>query len=73
MSIQTSTLALPFMGPDVAVNYQEAKVVILPIPYEATTTYRRGCEHGPDAILEASQQVEYYDEELDKEDRKSVV
>lgn len=64
---QTYTLALPLMGPDVAADYQAAKVVILPIPYEATTTYRRGCEHGPDAILEASQQVEYYDEELDKE------
>ena len=67
MSGQTSTLALPFMGADVAVSYEQAKVVILPIPYEATTTYRRGCEQGPDAILEASQQVEYYDEELDQE------
>lgn len=63
----TSILEMPFMGADVATDYQAAKVVILPIPYEATTTYRRGCEHGPDAILEASQQVEYYDEELDKE------
>ncbi|MBW4664210.1 MAG: agmatinase [Chroococcus sp. CMT-3BRIN-NPC107] len=67
MSRQTSTLTVPFLGADVATNYEQAKVVILPIPYEATTTYRRGCEHGPDAILEASQQVEYYDEELDKE------
>ena len=49
MSGQTSTLALPFMGADVAVSYEQAKVVILPIPYEATTTYRRGCEQGPDA------------------------
>lgn len=63
----TSILEMPFMGADVATDYQAAKVVILPIPYEATTTYRRGCEQGPDAILEASQQVEYYDEELDKE------
>lgn len=68
MSGQTSTLTAPFLGTDVAANaYEQAKVVILPIPYEATTTYRRGCENGPDAILEASQQVEYYDEELDKE------
>ncbi len=55
------------MGPDVAADYRDANVVILPIPYEATTTYRRGCENGPDAILDASQQVEYYDEELDRE------
>lgn len=64
---KTSTLEMPFMGADVAADYQAAKVVILPIPYEATTTYRRGCEHGPEAILVASQQVEYYDEELEKE------
>jgi agmatinase len=67
MSGQISTLTVPFLGTDVESDYQAAKVVILPIPYEATTTYRRGCEHGPDAILAASQQVEYYDEELDKE------
>lgn len=67
MLVQTSVDSLPFLGPDVAATYDNAKVVILPIPYEATTTYRRGCEHGPDAILDASQQVEYYDEELDRE------
>ncbi len=67
MLAQTSTSVLPFLGSDVAADYDAAQVVILPIPYEATTTYRRGCENGPDAILEASQQVEYYDEELDRE------
>lgn len=58
---------LPFLGADVATDYATARVVILPIPFEATTTYRRGCENGPAAILEASQQVEYYDEELERE------
>jgi agmatinase len=67
MLVQTSVSSLPFLGPDVAADYRNAKVVILPIPYEATTTYRRGCENGPNAILDASQQVEYYDEELDRE------
>lgn len=67
MLAQTSTSVLPFLGSDVAADYDAAQVVILPIPYEATTTYRRGCENGPDAILEASQQVEYYDEELARE------
>lgn len=62
-----TTSSLPFLGSDVAATYDAARVVILPIPYEATTTYRRGCKNGPDAILEASQQVEYYDEELDWE------
>jgi agmatinase len=67
MLTQVSTADLPFLGEDVASAYDAARVVILPIPYEATTTYRRGCENGPSAILNASQQVEYYDEELEQE------
>jgi agmatinase len=41
-----------------------AHFVVLPIPYEQTTTYGKGTAHGPKAIIEASQQVELYDEEL---------
>ncbi|WP_416672616.1 agmatinase [Egbenema bharatensis] len=67
MLTQTRIETVPFLGAEVAAEYDAAKVVILPIPFEATTTYRRGCENGPDAILEASQQVEYYDEELEQE------
>lgn len=70
--VQTSTSVMPFLGPDVAAPYEDAQVVILPIPYEATTTYRRGCANGPDAILEASHQVEYYDEELDWETGRDI-
>jgi agmatinase len=72
MLAQTSTSVTPFLGYEVAATYDAAKVAILPIPYEATTTYRRGCENGPDAILEASHQVEYYDEELDWETGRDV-
>lgn len=67
MLVQTPVSDLPFLGSDFAVDYANARAVILPIPYEATTTYRRGCENGPAAILDASQQVEVYDEELDRE------
>ncbi len=67
MLTQTSITDLPFLGDDVTVPYSDARVVILPIPYEATTTYRKGCEHGPAALLNASHQVEYYDEEADRE------
>lgn len=56
-----------FLGDEVSVDYASARVVILPIPYEATTTYRTGCVNGPSALLTASQQVEYYDDELDSE------
>lgn len=71
MLVQTPT-DLPFMGTETASNYDASQVVILPIPYEATTTYRTGCENGPDALLEASHQVEFYDEELDREICKEV-
>jgi agmatinase len=67
MLVQTPVDSLPFLGADFAADYDRAHVVILPIPYEATTTYRRGCEHGPDAILDASQQVEVYDDDLERE------
>ena len=46
-------------------NYSSSDVVILPIPYEKTTTYIKGTEYGPQAILDASPNLEFYDEELD--------
>ena len=67
MSILYNTLLLPFMGSEIEPDYTTAKVVILPIPYEATTTYRRGCVNGPAVLLDASQHLECYDEELDRE------
>lgn len=48
-------------------NYAAARAAILPIPFEATTTYVRGTRRGPQAIIDASHQVELYDEELGRE------
>ena len=56
-----------FIGSEAQTTYEQAKVVILPIPYEKTTTYRQGCQHGPTAIIEASDQLEAYDIEFGKE------
>jgi agmatinase len=67
MLTQKPTMTLPFLGEEVASDYDAARVVVLPIPYETTTTYRKGCQHGPASILDASHQVEYYDEELEQE------
>lgn len=39
----------------------EAKVVLVPVPYEATTSYGGGTSDGPAAILEASKQVDLFD------------
>lgn len=40
------------------------KFVVVPVPYEATTTYGKGTKRGPAAILAASQHVENFDHEL---------
>lgn len=44
-----------------------ARTVILPAPYEGTVSYGRGAAAAPRAILEASWQVELFDQELDCE------
>jgi len=47
--------------------YEDASVVIIPAPYDATTTYAPGARFGPRAILEASQELELYDREFGEE------
>jgi len=42
----------------------DSEAVILPLPFERTTSYGKGAEGGPDAILRASCQIELFDEEL---------
>jgi len=48
-------------------DFQSAKVIILPVPYDSTTEWHGGTRGGPDAIIMASQYLEHYDLELDKE------
>ncbi len=47
-------------------DYDKAKVVILPAPYDSTTSYKPGTRDGPHAIINASRYVEFYDEEAGK-------
>lgn len=49
-----------------------SKIVVLPVPYEGTTSYGKGTKNGPSAILKASQIVEDYDTELGFEPYKRV-
>src|SRR3982074_2077116 len=44
----------------------DALVVLVPVPWEATTSYGRGASNGPRAILEASAQVDLYDLDVEK-------
>jgi agmatinase len=42
---------------------EESRVVIVPVPFEATTSYGGGTSDGPRAVLEASKQVDLFDHE----------
>lgn len=48
-------------------RYDQSQFVILPVPYDRTSTWGRGAQHGPAAILEASANMELYDIESDSE------
>lgn len=48
-------------------EYARAAAVILPVPYERTTTYRKGTAEGPAALLAASGQMETWDQVLEEE------
>ena len=54
-------------GIDSHSSLADAKFVVVPVPYDLTSTYQSGSRRGPDAILDASANMELYDEELRKE------
>ena len=45
-------------------DFQTAQVVVLPVPYDSTTSFKSGARDGPQAIIDASQELELYDIEL---------
>ena len=47
--------------------YETSPVVILPVPFDATSTWIHGADRGPDAILEASANMELYDIQTNRE------
>jgi agmatinase len=49
--------ALPFTA-------EESNVVLIPVPFEMTTSYGRGTAKGPKAILDASPQLDLFDGEF---------
>ena len=54
-----------FLGLDETTgSFDAAAAVILPVPYEATTSYGGGTARGPRAIVEASRYIELYDREF---------
>jgi agmatinase len=60
------TLITQFGAPDAPYcNPETARVTIIPAPLEYSVCYMKGTAHGPQALLNASSQMELYDEELD--------
>ena len=56
-----------FGGDEVVYNYSESGIIILPVPYDETSTWMKGADKGPEAILNASVNLEFYDVETSSE------
>jgi len=52
---------------------ETAKYVLLPMPYDGTSTYIKGAEKGPQAIIDASDSIELYDIQTELEAYKSGI
>lgn len=48
-------------------DLDSAQFVVLPVPYDSTTTWRGGTREGPLAIIDASMNMELFDRELGRE------
>jgi agmatinase len=46
-------------------NFEESAVAILPVPWEVTVSHRSGTSLGPQAVFDASFQVDLYDENIE--------
>ncbi|MFH6602777.1 agmatinase [Maribacter algicola] len=53
--------------PDEYAQLETAKVVLIPVPYDGTSTWGKGADKGPQAFLRASENMELYDIETDSE------
>jgi len=48
-------------------KYENAQIVILPVPYDGTSTFVKGADKGPQAIIDASDSIEMWDIETQTE------
>jgi agmatinase len=53
--------------PDKFAQLETAKVVLIPVPYDGTSTWGKGADKGPDSFLNASENMELYDIETESE------
>ncbi len=59
--------------PEELAKLETAKIVLIPVPYDGTSTWQKGADKGPDAFLNASENMELYDIETDTEVYKQGV
>lgn len=59
--------------PEKYTGLEQADVVLVPVPYDGTSTYGKGADKGPEAILDASENMELYDIETNSEVYKQGV
>ncbi|HNY06851.1 MAG TPA: agmatinase [Bacteroidales bacterium] len=59
--------------PEEFCKLESSKIVILPVPYDGTSTWIKGSDKGPEALLEASENMEIYDIETDSEVHKKGI
>jgi agmatinase len=62
-----------FGGAEVVYDYAGSGIIIVPVPYDATSTWMKGSDKGPDAIMEASVNLEFYDVETGTEVHKKGI
>lgn len=56
-----------FGGSEIISSYDTSEIVIIPVPYDETSTWMKGSDRGPDAVFQASPNLEFYDIETGTE------
>lgn len=59
--------------PEVYAKLDNSRIVLIPVPYDGTSTWQKGADKGPEAFLEASENMELYDIETESEVYKQGV
>ncbi|MGB1104042.1 MAG: agmatinase [Crocinitomicaceae bacterium] len=59
--------------PEEFARLENAKIVLIPVPYDGTSTWQKGADQGPEAFLAASENMELFDIETDSEVYKEGV
>lgn len=57
-----------FLGEtDFDASWEESSIIIIPVQFDLTSTWQKGADKGPEAIIQASSNLEFYDIETDFE------